>query len=52
MGSNMSETNQAIRNALDDLEVTADWVEQEDLTHDADIIRESVQTIREELNDE
>ena len=47
----MAETNQAIRNALDDLEVTADWVEEEDLGADADMIRESVQTIREELNE-
>ena len=46
------ESNQAIRNALDDLETTADYVEKNGMDYDADMIRESVQIIREELNDE
>lgn len=42
----------AITNALDDLETAADYVEQDGLEYDAEMIRECVTTLREELGDE
>lgn len=41
-------TNQAIRNALDDLETAADELDPAE-RFNADMIRESVETIRDEL---
>lgn len=44
-------SNQELRNALDDLETAADNVEKEALSFHADMIRESVETIREEAGE-
>ena len=46
------DTNQAVRNALDDLDTAANTLERHGAEYDADMIRESVETIREELDDE
>ncbi len=49
----MTETNQAIRNALDDLETSARMLEEEGVdSFHSDMIRESVQILREELGEE
>jgi len=44
--------NDAVANALDDLETAAEYVERDGEAYDAKMIRASVETLREELQDE